>query len=68
MSRFLLLDDDPNTLASLARAFRLEGHDATVCDNADGLTPSAAAAFEKLATCATRANAATAGSCSGPPG
>src|SRR5256885_9138267 len=35
MSRLLLVDDDPNTLASLARAFRLEGHDATVCDNAD---------------------------------
>jgi len=35
MSRLLLVDDDPNTLASLARAFRLEGHDATVCDNAE---------------------------------
>ena len=35
MSRLLLVDDDPNTLASLARAFRLEGHEATVCDNAD---------------------------------
>ena len=33
-SRLLLIDDDPNTLASLARAFRLAGHDATVCDNA----------------------------------
>jgi DNA-binding NtrC family response regulator len=30
----LLIDDDPNTLASLARAFRLAGHEATVCDNA----------------------------------
>ncbi len=30
----LLIDDEPNTLASLARAFRLAGHDATVCDNA----------------------------------
>jgi DNA-binding NtrC family response regulator len=29
-----LIDDDPNTLASLARAFRLAGHEATVCDNA----------------------------------
>jgi two-component system nitrogen regulation response regulator NtrX len=29
----LVVDDDPNTLASLARAFRLAGHDATVCDN-----------------------------------
>jgi two-component system, NtrC family, nitrogen regulation response regulator NtrX len=27
------VDDDPNTLASLARAFRLAGHQATVCDN-----------------------------------
>ncbi len=30
----LLIDDDPNTLASLARAFRLAGYDATVCDSA----------------------------------
>jgi two-component system, NtrC family, nitrogen regulation response regulator NtrX len=30
----LIVDDDPNTLASLARAFRLAGHEATVCDNA----------------------------------
>ncbi len=30
----LIVDDEPNTLASLARAFRLEGHEATVCDNA----------------------------------
>src|SRR5258708_23833351 len=35
VSRILLVDDDPNTLASLARAFRLEGHEATVCDTAD---------------------------------
>jgi DNA-binding NtrC family response regulator len=34
MSRLLIVDDDPNTLASLARAFRLAGHEATVCDNA----------------------------------
>ena len=33
MSKLLLVDDDPNTLASLARAFRLAGHEATVCDN-----------------------------------
>jgi DNA-binding NtrC family response regulator len=33
-AHLLLVDDDPNTLASLSRAFRLEGHDATVCDNA----------------------------------
>src|SRR4029077_5883356 len=30
----LVVDDDSNTLASLARAFRLAGHEATVCDNA----------------------------------
>ena len=30
----LLIDDEPATLASLARAFRLAGHTATVCDNA----------------------------------
>jgi two-component system, NtrC family, nitrogen regulation response regulator NtrX len=33
MSHLLIVDDDPNTLASLARAFRLSGHEATVCDN-----------------------------------
>ncbi len=32
-AHLLLVDDDPNTLASLARAFRLAGHEATVCDN-----------------------------------
>jgi two-component system nitrogen regulation response regulator NtrX len=31
----LIVDDDPNTLASLARAFRMAGHEATVADNAD---------------------------------
>lgn len=30
----LIIDDDANTLASLARAFRLAGHEAAVCDNA----------------------------------
>ncbi len=30
----LIIDDDANTLASLARAFRLAGHEASVCDNA----------------------------------
>jgi DNA-binding NtrC family response regulator len=34
LAHLLIVDDDPNTLASLARAFRLAGHDATVCDNA----------------------------------
>ncbi len=32
-SHLLIIDDDANTLASLARAFRLAGHEATVCDN-----------------------------------
>jgi two-component system, NtrC family, nitrogen regulation response regulator NtrX len=35
MAHLLIVDDDPNTLASLARAFRLAGHEATVCDNAN---------------------------------
>jgi DNA-binding NtrC family response regulator len=34
MAHLLIVDDDANTLASLARAFRLAGHEATVCDNA----------------------------------
>jgi len=33
-AHLLLVDDDPNTLASLSRAFRLAGHEANVCDNA----------------------------------
>jgi len=33
VSRLLVVDDDSNTLASLARAFRLAGYEATVCDN-----------------------------------
>lgn len=33
-AHILLIDDDANTLASLSRAFRLAGHEATVCDNA----------------------------------
>jgi two-component system, NtrC family, nitrogen regulation response regulator NtrX len=32
-SHLLIIDDDANTLASLSRAFRLAGHEATVCDN-----------------------------------
>jgi two-component system, NtrC family, nitrogen regulation response regulator NtrX len=35
MSKLLLVDDDANTLASLSRAFRLAGHEAVVCDNAE---------------------------------
>ena len=34
MAHILIVDDDANTLASLARAFRMAGHEATVCDNA----------------------------------
>ena len=33
-ANILIIDDDANTLASLARAFRLAGHEATVCDQA----------------------------------
>jgi DNA-binding NtrC family response regulator len=33
-AHLLIVDDEVNTLASLSRAFRLAGHDATVCDNA----------------------------------
>jgi len=33
-AHLLIIDDDANTLASLARAFRLAGYEATVCDNA----------------------------------
>jgi two-component system, NtrC family, nitrogen regulation response regulator NtrX len=34
LAHLLIVDDDANTLASLARAFRMAGHEATVCDNA----------------------------------
>ena len=33
-AHLLIVDDDPSTLASLSRAFRLAGHEATVSDNA----------------------------------
>jgi two-component system nitrogen regulation response regulator NtrX len=33
-AHLLLIDDDPNTLASLSRAFRLAGYEATVCSSA----------------------------------
>lgn len=32
-ARLLILDDEASTLATLSRAFRLAGHEATVCDN-----------------------------------
>jgi len=34
LAHLLIVDDDASTLASLARAFRMSGHEATVCDNA----------------------------------
>src|SRR3954466_8307754 len=34
MAHLLIVDDDNSTLASLARAFRMAGHEATVCDSA----------------------------------
>src|SRR5581483_89520 len=33
-AQLLIVDDEANTLASLSRAFRLAGHEATVCDSA----------------------------------
>ena len=33
-AQLLIVDDEANTLASLSRAFRLAGHEATVCDKA----------------------------------
>ena len=32
-AHLLIVDDEANTLASLSRAFRLAGHESTVCDN-----------------------------------
>src|SRR5215475_6929352 len=37
-AHLLLVDDDANTLASLSRAFRMAGHEATVCDSASRAT------------------------------
>jgi two-component system, NtrC family, nitrogen regulation response regulator NtrX len=34
-AHLLIVDDEANTLATLSRAFRLAGHEATVCDNAN---------------------------------
>ncbi|HTW80022.1 MAG TPA: sigma-54 dependent transcriptional regulator [Terracidiphilus sp.] len=33
-ANILIVDDEANTLASISRAFRLAGHEATVCDDA----------------------------------
>ncbi|MEO8131238.1 MAG: response regulator, partial [Bryobacteraceae bacterium] len=35
MSKLLLVDDDTNTLASLARAFRLAGHEVVISESVD---------------------------------
>jgi len=34
-AHLLILDDEASTLATISRAFRLAGHDAAVCDNAN---------------------------------
>jgi two-component system, NtrC family, nitrogen regulation response regulator NtrX len=34
-AHILIVDDEASTLATISRAFRLAGHDATVCDNAN---------------------------------
>jgi two-component system, NtrC family, nitrogen regulation response regulator NtrX len=34
-ANILIVDDEANTVASLSRAFRLAGHEAVVCDNAE---------------------------------
>lgn len=48
-AHLLIVDDEANTLASLSRAFRLAGHEATVCDNAaKGLELAKAGAFDLI--------------------
>jgi two-component system nitrogen regulation response regulator NtrX len=48
-AHLLIVDDEANTLASLSRAFRLAGHEATVCDNAaKGLELAKAEAFDLI--------------------
>ena len=45
----LIVDDEANTLASLSRAFRLAGHEAVVCDNAErGLELARAQPFDLI--------------------
>lgn len=49
MIRILIVDDDVNTLASLSRAFRLAGHDASVADQADkGIEAAKTSAFDLI--------------------
>jgi two-component system, NtrC family, nitrogen regulation response regulator NtrX len=48
-AHLLIVDDEANTLASLARAFRLAGHEATLCDNAaKGLELAKAQKFDVI--------------------
>jgi DNA-binding NtrC family response regulator len=48
-AHLLIVDDEANTLASLSRAFRLAGHEATVCDNAArGLELAKAQTFDLI--------------------
>jgi two-component system, NtrC family, nitrogen regulation response regulator NtrX len=48
-AHLLIVDDEANTLASLSRAFRLAGHEATVCDNAArGLEMAKSQAFDLI--------------------
>ena len=48
-AHLLIVDDEANTLASLSRAFRLAGHDATVCDNASkGLELARSQSFDLI--------------------
>ncbi len=48
-AHLLIVDDDANTLASLARAFRLAGYEATVCDDATrALSLAAAQRFDLI--------------------
>jgi len=48
-AHLLIVDDEANTLASLARAFRLAGHEASVCDNAaKGLELAKAQKFDLI--------------------
>src|SRR5215472_16698105 len=48
-AHLLIVDDEANTLASLSRAFRLAGHEATLCDNAaKGLELAKAEMFDVI--------------------
>lgn len=48
-ARLLIVDDEPNTLASLSRAFRMAGFEATVADNAQkGLQLATSEAFDLI--------------------